>query len=374
VPTQVAKLIDKVIWNDRIIIHKECTVTAVEGFVGNFRSTVTGKDGVSRVIEHGAGVVAIGGQAYIPQEYNYETITRVVTSVQFDKLFELKEKHVKQAKRFVFIQCVGSREGDHMYCSKVCCTHSVQSAMALKKENPERNVYVLYRDMRTYGQREALFKQARKLGVVFINYELHGKPTVVENGQDIDVEVWDHILHRPLRIKADMVILATAIRPMEDAADLCKLYKVPVDGHGFFQEAHAKLKPVDFSTDGMFVAGLAHYPKPVEESVAQALAASARAATLLSKTQVWLDAIKATVDENYCDGCALCVDVCPYNAITLADRAAADGSAAGKLIRVNKAQCKGCGLCQGTCPKRGVFVAGFTMRQISAQIQAALAV
>ncbi len=228
--------------------------------------------------------------------------------------------------------------------------------------------------MRTYGQREALYKQARKLGVVFINYELHGKPTVVENGQDIDVEVWDHILHRPLRIKADMVILATAIRPMESAVDLCKLYKVPVDSHGFFQEAHAKLKPVDFSTDGMFVAGLAHYPKPVEESVAQALAASARAATLLSKTQVCLDAIKATVDENYCDGCALCVDVCPYNAITLVDRVAADGKAAGKLIMVNKAQCKGCGLCQGTCPKRGVFVAGFTMRQISAQIQAALAV
>ncbi len=374
VPTQVAKLIDKVIWNDRITIHKEHTVTAVEGFVGNFRSTITGKDGVATVIEHGAGIVAIGGEAYIPNEYNYENISRVVTSVQFDKLYELKEKHVKQAKRFVFIQCVGSREGDNMYCSKVCCTHSVQSAISLKKENPERNVYILYRDMRTYAQREVLYKQARKLGVIFINYELHGKPKVTENGPDIDVEVWDHVLHRPLRIKADMVILATAIRPKDDAADLGKLYKVPVDGHGFFQEAHAKLKPVDFSTDGMFVAGLAHYPKPVEESVAQALAASARAATLLSKTQVSLDAIKATVDENYCDGCALCVDVCPYNAITLVERAAEGDRAAGKLIHVNKAQCKGCGLCQGTCPKRGVLVSGFTMKQISAQIEAALAV
>ncbi len=166
-----------------------------------------------------------------------------------------------------------------------------------------------------------------------------------------------------------MVILATAVRPHEDAADLGKLYKVPVDGDGFFQEAHAKLRPVDFSTDGMFVAGLAHYPKPVEESVAQALAASARAATLLSRTSISLDAVKATVDENYCDGCALCVDVCPYGAITLETRA--DGE--GKVIRVNKAQCKGCGLCQGTCPKRGVHVAGFTMQQISAQVKAALA-
>ena len=149
---------------------------------------------------------------------------------------------------------------------------------------------------------------------------------------------------------------------------------MPVDKQGFFQEAHAKLRPVDFSTDGMFVAGLAHYPKPVEESISQALAASARAATLLSKSHILLDAVKATVDENYCDGCALCVDVCPYNAITLVDKPSKDSGEAGKIIVVNKAQCKGCGLCQGTCPKRGVYVAGFTMKQISAQIQAALAV
>jgi heterodisulfide reductase subunit A len=374
VPTQVAKLVDKVISNNKTIIHKESMVTAVEGFVGNFQSTITGRDGITKIIEHGAGIVATGGDAYIPTEYGFDSINGVVTSVQFDKLFELKEKHVKNAKRFAFIQCVGSREGDNMYCSKVCCTHSVQSAIALKKENPERNVYILYRDMRTYAQREVLYKQARKLGVIFINYELHGKPKVTQNNSVIDVEVWDHVLHRPLKIEVDMVILSTAIRPKADAAELGKLYKVPVDGQGFFQEAHAKLKPVDFSTDGMFVAGLAHYPKPIEESIAQALAASARAATLLSKTHISLDAVKAAVDENYCDGCALCVDVCPYNAITLVERPAADGVEAGKLIMVNKAQCKGCGLCQGTCPKRGVYVSGFTMKQISAQIQAALAV
>lgn len=370
VPTQVAKLVDKVIWNEKIILHKEARVTAVDGFVGNFHSTITTKDGKTKVIDHGAGIVATGGEVFTPHEYNYDNITRVVTSVQFDKLFELKEKHVNNAKRFVFIQCVGSREGENMYCSKVCCTHSVQSAIALKKGNPDRNVYILYRDMRTYGQREALYKQARKLGVIFINYELHGKPKVTEKGNSINVEVWDHVLHRPLNIECDLVILATAVRPKADAAELGKLYKVPVDGHGFFQEAHAKLRPVDFSTDGMFVAGLAHYPKPIEESVAQALAASSRAATLLSKTSISLDAIKATVDEDYCDGCALCVDVCPYNAITLTNRSGGEG----QIIQVNKAQCKGCGLCQGTCPKRGVFVAGFTMKQISAQIQAALAV
>lgn len=370
VPSKVARLVDQVLSNDSIIIHMNSKVVAVEGFVGNFRSTILKEGSGKKVIEHGAGVIATGGTAHLPREYNYDSIKGVVTSVQFDKLYELKEKHVKNAKRFVFIQCVGSREGDNMYCSKVCCTHSVQSAINLKKENPERAVYILYRDMRTYAQRENLYRQARQLGVIFINYELHGKPKVTENGSVIDVEVWDHVLHRPLKITTDLVILATAIRPRDDASELGKLYKVAVDGQGFFQEAHAKLRPVDFSTDGMFVAGLAQYPKPVEESVAQALAASARAATLLSKNQISLDAIKATVDENCCDGCALCVDVCPYGAITLEERTEGEGS----IIRVNKAQCKGCGLCQGTCPKRGVYVAGFTMKQISAQIRAALAV
>ncbi len=374
IQTQVARLIDKVIWNDRIIMHREATVTEVIGYAGNFHSTLTNKYGETKVVAHGAGIVAIGGVAAIPTEYNYGTIRGVVTSLQFDKLHELKERHVKQAKRFVFIQCVGSRDEDRMYCSKVCCTHSVQSAITLKKENPERSIYILYRDMRTYGQRESLYKEARKLGIIFINYELHGKPRVTGRGAEIDVEVWDHVLHQPLLITADMVILAVAIRPREDAAELAKLYRVPVDGHGFFHEAHAKLRPVDFSTDGMFVAGLAHYPKPIEESIAQALAASARAATLLSRPEARLDPVKAIVDDEVCDGCCLCIDVCPYHAITVFELPEVGGEAAKKLVRVNSAQCKGCGICQGTCPKRGIFVAGFTMKQVLAQLQAALAV
>jgi len=370
IPTKVAKLVDAVTWNEKIIIHKEFEVTAVDGFVGNFKTTIKTKDGLSKTIEHGVAIIATGGSIYSPLEYGYRKIKKVVTSIEFDKLHELKEKHVRNASTFVFIQCVGSREADVNYCSKVCCTHSVQSAIELKKEDPKRNVYILYRDMRTYGQREALYRQARKMGVIFINYELHGKPEVSQRGEKIDVSVWDHVLHRPLKIEADMVILASAIRPKEDAKKLAQIFKVPVDGDGFFLEAHAKLRPVDFSTDGMFVAGLAHYPKPMEESVAQALAASSRAATLLSKLDISMDAVKANVDAENCDGCALCVDVCPYHAISLVD---VDGTDK-KIISVNKAKCKGCGLCQGTCPKRGVFVGGFTTKQISSQIQAALAV
>jgi heterodisulfide reductase subunit A len=372
IPTQVKKLIEKVLANDKVIVHMESEISKVEGFVGNFETTIKNKEGLTRVIPHGIGIVATGAGIMTPHEYCYQTSKRVVTALEFDRLHELKEKHVHSARNYVFIQCVGSREGDAMYCSKVCCTHSVQSAIEVKEEDPTRNVYILYRDMRTYGQREKLYRQARQMGIIFINYELHGKPQVIDKGNKMEVMVHDHILHRPLKIEADIVILATAIRPRLDAKDLANLFKVPVDGDGFFLEAHAKLRPVDFSTDGMFVAGLAHYPKPIEESVAQALAASARAATLLSKDEVSLDAIKATVDPEFCDGCALCLDVCPFNAITLVTREV-DGKV-GKMINVNKAKCKGCGLCQGTCPKRGVYVGGFTMQQISSQIEAALAV
>lgn len=370
IPARLSKLIDNVFANERIVVHREHEVVGVDGFVGNFRSTIKGAGGKPSIIEHGVIIVATGGSIYSPHEYGYRRIKKVVTSIEFDKLHELKEKHVSSANTFVFIQCVGSREGDAMYCSKVCCTHSVQTAIRLKKEDPKRNIFILYRDMRTYAQREALYRQARKMGVIFINYELHGKPTVTDNGQVLDVEVWDHVLHRPLKIEADMVILASAIRPKDDARKLAKLMKLPVDGDGFFLEAHAKLRPVDFASDGIFVAGLAHYPKPMEESVAQALAASSRAATLLSRTEVSLDAIKAVVIEENCDGCALCIDVCPYKAITLVQRGEDEES---KIIVINEAQCKGCGLCMGTCPKRGVDIAGFTMKQISSQIQAALA-
>lgn len=365
VAPQVAKLVDKIAFNQNVTVLKEAEVVASEGFVGNFKSTVKAA-GVETVIEHGVGIVATGAVEYKPNEYGYGEIAGVVTAQEFENT-----PVPADANNFAFIQCVGSREEGNMYCSKVCCTHSVQAAIELKEEDPSRNVYILYREMRTYGEREALYAKARKLGVLFINYDAHGKPEVSAQNGSIGVQVWDHVLNRPLQISVDQLVLATAIRPNTDTDAISKLYKVPVDADGFFLEAHAKLRPVDFSTDGMYVAGMAHYPKPIEESVAQSLAASSRAATVLSKTQVTLDAVKATVDPVYCDGCALCVDVCPYGAITLGNRE--DGKD-GRIIFVNKAKCKGCGLCQGTCPKRGVAVAGFTMEQISSQVKAALEV
>ena len=372
IPMQVAKLIDNVMVHENINLHTQTQVSAAEGFVGNFTTTLKSEGRKKKTVKHGVTVVATGGQPFRPTEYGYKQIRCVVTAIEFEKLHELKEKHVKHGKSFVFIQCVGSREKGRMYCSKVCCTHSVQSAIELKREDPARSVYILYRDMRTYGEREYLYKKAREMGVVFINYELHGKPKVSEVDKRIRVDVWDHVLHRPVRITADMVILATAIVGTAEIDRLAGMYRLPLDDNGFFQEAHAKLRPIDFTTEGVFCAGLAQYPKPVDESVSQALAASARATTLLSRREVTLDAIKAVVNEQKCDGCALCIDVCPYHAIELIERNQGRDLPPVKLVRINSAECKGCGICQGTCPVRGVDIAGFTMHQFSSQIAAAL--
>ncbi len=371
VPMQLEKLVDSVVKHEKITLHKDSQVNAVEGYVGNFMTTIKTNGRKGKVLHHGIGIIATGGSIFTPREYGYESFRNVVTSIEFEKLHELKETHVKRGKSFVFIQCVGSREEGRMYCSKVCCTHSVQSAIELKREDHTRNVYILYRDMRTYGEREYLYTKARELGVVFINYELHGKPQIVKTGNQVYVEVVDHVLRRPLSIKADMIILAAAIVASKESEELAKLYKVPVDGDGFFQEAHVKMRPVDFTTDGMFTAGLAHYPKPVDEVVAQALAVSSRASTILSQLEIFPDAVKAVVDDELCDGCALCIDVCPFHAIELLE-IQTEGKEPTKTVTINKAQCKGCGQCQGTCPKRGVYVAGFTMEQLSSQVRAAL--
>ncbi|OQX18381.1 MAG: heterodisulfide reductase [Desulfobulbaceae bacterium A2] len=375
IPRKLVELTSRVTTHDHITLHLKSEVSAVEGFIGNFTSTVRHSSGDTVTVEHGAGIIATGGLRYQPHgEYGYGQFRGVYSGIEFDVARQVGDKNTRGAKTVVFIQCVGSRQQDRMYCSKVCCTHSIKTAIDLKREDSGRRIYILYRDIRSYGEREALYKQAREMGVIFINYEAHGKPEVsLDADKGLNVRVIDHVLHRPLSIQADAVVLAEAILANPDAKKLGTLFKLPVDGDGFFQEAHAKLRPVDFATEGMFVAGLAHYPKPVEESIAQAMAAASRAATVLAKKSISLEAIKATVSDEHCDGCALCLDVCPFNAITLSETRREDGSLAKRIV-INMAKCKGCGLCQGTCPKRGVSVAGFTLEQMRAQVAAALAV
>jgi heterodisulfide reductase subunit A len=358
------QLIARVENHPNIKVFKNASIKTSKGAVGDFVSEVD-VNGEIKTIKYGIAVVCTGAKEYKPNEYLYGEDERVFTHLEFE---EKLQNGISGKQGAVFIQCVGSREPERPYCSRLCCTHTMQSAIELKKTNPEMPVYVLYRDIRTYGEREDLYKEARELGVIFIRYTRENKPKVFKDGNDLVVQVQDHILKQDVEIRPDYLVLATAIVP-HDNKELVELYKCSVNNEGFLQEAHAKLRPVDLTVDGMFLAGLCHYPKPIDEAVAQAQAAVSRASTILSKSVMPLDSIKSYVTEN-CDGCALCVDTCPYGAITLVNYDK-DGQTLQK-IEINKALCKGCGVCEATCPKKGVFVHGFTNEQLRAQVAAAL--
>jgi heterodisulfide reductase subunit A len=364
---QLLALIAKIEEHNKITVLKNATLKTAVGSVGDFVSEIV-VDGESRAIKYGIAVVATGGKEYKPAEYLYGQDPRVKTHLEFDAVLANDEAALKNAKNAVFIQCVGSRDKDRPYCSRVCCTHTVESAIDLKKLNPTMNVFVLNRDIRTYGLREDLYTEARELGVLFVRYDLDNKPKVEKAGADLVVEFIDPILRRALKVKADYLVLASAIVPNE-TKELVELYKCATNSDGFLTEAHPKLRPVDMNVDGLFLAGLCHYPKPVDEAVAQAQAAVSRAGVILSKSVMALDSIKSSVTAN-CDGCALCVDTCPYKAISL--EAYEEEGRQHRRIKTDKALCKGCGVCMATCPKGGVDIGGFTYNQIKAQIATAL--
>jgi heterodisulfide reductase subunit A len=270
------------------------------------------------------------------------------------------------------IQCVGSRDEERPYCSRLCCTEAVKNALKIKELSPTSHVYVLYRDVRTYGFKESYYTKARQAGVVFIRYDKERKPEVVKNKTGLKVQVYDQTLGIPIEIAADLVVLSAGIVANEDNKTIAQFLKIPLNKDGFFLEAHMKLRPIDFATDGVFLAGMAHFPKAIEESIVQAQAASARAATVLSRDRIELAGnISHVVDEN-CDGCAYCVDTCPYKAITLLEYMRE--GAIKKTVESNELVCKGCGSCMATCPKMGIFVKGFKLEQIGAQVSAALGV
>ncbi|KMY65786.1 heterodisulfide reductase [Desulfocarbo indianensis] len=353
----LAELAEKVKTDPLITTHLGATVETVEGFVGNFK-TALAKDGGQEMIEHGAVVIATGAGEYKPDEYLYGQDPRIMTHLELDSALLSGELDPAKVDNAVFIQCVGSREPERPYCSKVCCTHTVETALHLKKHNPESRVIVLYRDMRTFGEREILYKEARAAGVLFVRYDVERKARVAKEGDDLFVYVWDHVLGRELKLPADLVGLASAIVSHRDQA-LAQMFKIPQDDDGWFLEAHVKLRPVDFATDGVFMAGLAHYPKPIEEAVAQAQAAVSRAVTVLSKPEITLPGTVAVIDQNKCVGCGVCWAVCAYSAISQDDKG---------LAVVNEALCKGCGTCVASCRSGAPNLRGFSNQDVMAQI------
>jgi heterodisulfide reductase subunit A len=268
------------------------------------------------------------------------------------------------------IQCVGSRDEKLQYCSRICCQQAIKNALLIKKKSPDTNVFILYRDIRTYGFKEGYYTQAREKDVRFIAYNADKKPDVEKVNGQLKVSVYDPVLDAKVNIKTDLLILSTGVIPRDDAKDLAQKLKVPLTSDGFFLEAHMKLRPVDFATDGVFLCGLAHFPKTVDESIAQALAAASRASTIISKEEIELPAVISHVVDENCDGCAYCIDPCPYNALTLIEYMR-EGSIK-KTVEVDELKCKGCGTCMATCPKIGIYVRNFKLEHIAAQIAAAL--
>ena len=358
-------LVKKVESHPNVEVLFNSTVKDPSGFIGNFSTTVTTPKG-ERQIEHGVTILATGGAPYKPEEYLYGANPNVLTLFEIDKLINEKDAKATGAQQAVFIQCVGSREPQRPYCSRLCCTHSVESALALKKLNPEMDVFILYRDMRTYGEKELLYKEAREQGVMFIRFDLEGKPQVEQTADGrLKLTITDPILERAIVLQPDLLALAAAVMP-NPTEELGELFKVSRNAEGFFAEAHAKLRPVDFATDGIFMAGLAHYPKPMDESIAQAKAAAGRAATILAQEQVEVEPIVSTVDQSLCIGCGLCEASCPFGAIKLVE-------VAGKGWRAENisALCKGCGICAAGCPQRAIDMAHFRDKQILAYIHMA---
>jgi heterodisulfide reductase subunit A len=246
----------------------------------------------------------------------------------------------------------------------------VKNAIRIKEKCPSANVHILYRDIRTYGFKEAYYTKAREKGVIFMRYDDNNEPKVEISGGRLKVTLTDALLGMPLSLDADLLVLSAGMVADEENKALAQHLKVPLNQDGFFLEAHMKLRPVDFATEGVFLSGLAHSPKSIDESIIQAGAAAARASTILSKDRLDIEAnISFVVDEN-CDGCAYCIDPCPYKALTLIEYMR-DG-AIKKTVELNESLCKGCGTCQATCPKKGIFVKGFRLEQISAQIEAAI--
>jgi len=354
-------LIAEVESNGRIHLHLNTELTAVEGFIGNFKTTLS-SNGSDETIEHGIAIIATGGRELKPDEYGYGKDPRILTGQEFDRKLIEEDPVLQGISSAVFIQCVGSRQPDRPYCSRICCTHSMISALELKRRNPEANVYILYRDIRTYGEREALYKKARQAGVIFIRYSREDKPAIRIKDETLSVRVTDHVLGRPVEIDADVVTLAAAVLPNRDET-VAGFFKVPVNEDGFYIERHAKLGPSEFATDGVFLCGLAHYPKPIDESIAQGKAAASRAATLLSREKIYASGAVAETRPPLCSSCGICVSVCPYSAPGFAE----SGPFAGRA-QINPVLCKGCGLCVASCRSGAIQLKGFDNDQIFAQI------
>ena len=363
VQTYLAELNEKIKSNKFIHVYLDAEIEAVDGYIGNFKTTLIHGPKKDRVeFDHGVVIVATGASEYKPKEYLYGQNDNIILQSEFEKILNTNG-NIKDKNIIVMIQCVGSRNDDHPYCSKMCCAEAIKNALLVKQLNPEKEVIILFRDIRTYGFKEKYYREAREAGVIFLRFDENKPPEVTVNGSSLRVDVKTTKTGN-LSIPADLLVLSAGIvASHEENEELGKMLKVPLNDDNFFLEAHVKLRPVDFATEGVFVAGMAHCPKTIEDSISQANAAVSRACTILSKDEIEAEGKIASVDPSRCSGCGMCIDNCAYNAIELiVDRRF------GSVAVINQALCKGCGACSGNCRCAAIDVAGFSSEQIYAMI------
>jgi heterodisulfide reductase subunit A len=346
--------IDEIQAHPRITLHTGAEVKSTDGFVGNFKTTLT--DGTS--FEHGAIIVATGGIEYEPTEYLYGENDRVITQRILEKRLAVGHG-VRAGEKFVMIQCVGSREEPNNYCSRICCQDAIKNAIAIKEKSPDAQVVILYRDIRTYGLREDYYSAARDLGVIFVNYIPERKPQVEVSEDKLRIKAFDHMLSRDVEFEADWLVLSTGLRPHPTTEEVGKIYKLTCNPEGYLLEAHVKLRPVDFPSEGIFLCGLAHAPKNLDETISQAMAAAGRAGVILSQDKLAVSGIISKHNRDICMSCLTCFRLCPYDSPYIDEE--------GKVSH-NEVKCMGCGICASICPAKAFQVNNFKDEQILAMI------
>ena len=359
----VEKLADEVNSCEKIAALTDARIVAFGGYKGNFNTEVViGSGKEKQKIEHGVIIVATGANEYKPEEHLYGEDSRVVTQVELGDLLE--KKGASGLSSVVMIQCVGSRNEKNQNCSRICCQNAIKNALVIKKSNPEAMVYILFRDIRTYGLLEDYYTEARKLGIIFIRFDESLPPAVKSSPEGMLVSIKDHVLQRDLEISADLVVLSAGV-VAQDTEELSGIMKLGRNPEGFFIEAHVKLRPVDMPGGGIFLCGMAHAPKLISETISQAKAAASRATTFLSKSEIRLSAITANVETDHCVKCLTCVRSCPFGVPVFNEK---EG-----LIQIDEALCHGCGICAGVCPRQTIQLNYYEDDQIMCKIDALMA-
>lgn len=360
VPRYVEGLVKEIEDSKYINLYLSSELEDISGYVGNYKTTINSPKG--RVeYEHGVVVVATGAKEYKPREYLYGKCDKVITQMDLEDLIIKDKDFINNVNTVAMIQCVGSRCEERPYCSRICCQEAIKNAILLKEANPNINVVILNRDIRTYSLKEDYYRRARELGVIFVRFEEENPPVVEENGQ-LTVTFYDQIIKKYIELPVDLVALSVGVVPNEDSKVLAQMLKIPLNEDGFFFEAHAKLRPVDFATAGVFLAGIAHSPKLLSESIVQANAAIGRAATVLTRDYLAAPGVVAKVNRLRCSGCGMCENVCSYQAVRIAEK--------DNRAEVNVALCQGCGTCASTCKSYAIDLDGFSNQQIMKELEA----